>query len=44
VLKQPDLIEIGNKSDRFLFSVETVGSLRPEDIVLTGLAVLKVTT
>jgi len=38
---KPDLVYIGNKPDRFIFTVETTGSLRPEEVVLSALNVLK---
>jgi len=38
---KPDLVTIGSKQDRFIFSVEVTGALRPEEIVLSALNVLK---
>lgn len=40
-LGKPDLVTIGSKQDRFIFSVEVTGALRPEEIVLSALNVLK---
>jgi len=40
-LGRPDLVHISTKTDRFLFTVETTGSLRPEEVVLSALRVLK---
>lgn len=37
----PELVTIGMEQDRFLFTVETTGSLRPEEIVMRSFAVLK---
>lgn len=36
-----DLVEITYKKDKFIFTVESVGSLRPEEIVLNAMSVLK---
>lgn len=36
----PDAIEVEQKLDSFLFTVESTGALRPEEIVLTALDVL----
>jgi len=38
---KPDLVSITPKQDRFIFTVETTGSLRPEEVVLAALNVLK---
>jgi len=38
---KPDLVSISTKADRFIFTVETTGALRPEDVVLSALNVLK---
>jgi len=40
--QKPDLISISTKPERFIFTVETTGALRPEDVVLQALSVLKV--
>jgi len=37
----PELVSIKQKQDRFIFTVESTGSLRPEEIVLSALNVLK---
>jgi len=37
----PELVSIKQKQDRFIFTVETTGALRPEEIVLSALNVLK---
>jgi len=39
--EKPDMVSIAPKLDRFIFSVETTGALRPEDIFLYALDVLK---
>jgi len=36
-----DLVSIQAKQDRFIFTVETTGSLRPEEVVIQALNVLK---
>jgi len=38
---KPDLVTISTKPDRFIFTVETTGALRPEEVVLSALSVLK---
>eukprot|EP01098_Paradermamoeba_levis_P009778 TRINITY_DN4094_c0_g1_i1.p1 TRINITY_DN4094_c0_g1~~TRINITY_DN4094_c0_g1_i1.p1 ORF type:complete len:307 (-),score=58.64 TRINITY_DN4094_c0_g1_i1:240-1160(-) len=38
---KPDLVTITNKPDRFIFTVESTGALRPEDVVLAALNVLR---
>jgi len=38
---KPDAVKIGMKPDRFYFNVETNGALRPEEVVLSALNVLK---
>jgi DNA-directed RNA polymerase II subunit RPB3 len=38
---KPDLVSIGTKPERFIFTVETTGALRPEEVVLSALNVLK---
>jgi len=40
-LQKPDMVNIGMKNDKFIFHVETTGSLPPEDIVLASLSGLK---
>eukprot|EP01117_Protostelium_nocturnum_P016649 TRINITY_DN6643_c0_g1_i3.p1 TRINITY_DN6643_c0_g1~~TRINITY_DN6643_c0_g1_i3.p1 ORF type:complete len:299 (-),score=73.35 TRINITY_DN6643_c0_g1_i3:30-926(-) len=40
-LGKPDLVSIKYKKERYIFTVESSGSLRPEDIVLSALSVLK---
>jgi len=40
-LGKPDLVTINTINDRFIFTVETTGSLRPEEVVLSALSVLK---
>lgn len=37
----PDIVSIREKEDRFLFSFETTGVLRPEEIVLNSIKVLQ---
>eukprot|EP01087_Luapelamoeba_hula_P003022 TRINITY_DN12854_c0_g1_i1.p1 TRINITY_DN12854_c0_g1~~TRINITY_DN12854_c0_g1_i1.p1 ORF type:complete len:307 (+),score=51.07 TRINITY_DN12854_c0_g1_i1:56-976(+) len=37
----PDLVSINMKEDRFLFTVETTGSLPPERVVLNALGILR---
>jgi DNA-directed RNA polymerase II subunit RPB3 len=39
-LQVPDLVSIRQKQDRFLFTVETTGALRPEEVVRSALFVL----
>jgi len=38
---KPDLVTISTKSERFIFTVETTGALRPEEVLLSALNVLK---
>jgi len=40
-MKCPDLVSVTQKKDHFIFTVETNGTLRPEEIVLCALGVLK---
>jgi len=40
-LQKPDLVQILARTDRFIFHVETTGSLRPDEVVLSALRVLK---
>lgn len=40
-MKAPDLVSVTEKKDHFIFTVETNGTLRPEEIVLCALSVLK---
>jgi len=40
-LGKQDLVNILTKPDRFIFTVETTGALRPEEVVLSALSVLK---
>jgi len=40
-LGKPDLVTISAKPDRFVFTVETTGALRPEEVVQSALNVLK---
>jgi len=35
------LIKIGMKKERYIFTVETVGNLRPEEVVMSALDVLR---
>jgi len=37
----PELVEIKDKKDNYIFTVESTGSLRPEEIVLNALTILK---
>jgi DNA-directed RNA polymerase II subunit RPB3 len=37
----PDLVSIKEKPERFIFSVESNGALRPEEIVETAMGVIK---
>jgi len=36
-----DLISISMKPDRFIFTVESTGAMRPEEIVMRALEILK---
>lgn len=38
---KPDLVSIEQKLDKFIFTVETSGSLRPEEIVLNAIQIIK---
>jgi len=38
---KPDLVVIEQKTDRFIFTVETTGALKPEDIVLYAIQIIK---
>ncbi|EGC32876.1 RNA polymerase II core subunit [Dictyostelium purpureum] len=38
---KPDLISIEQKQDKFIFTVESSGSLKPEDIVLSAIQIIK---
>jgi len=38
---KPDLVSIGMKQDRFIFSVEVTRALKPQDVVLAAFNVLK---
>lgn len=38
---KPDMVTIEQKTDRFIFTVETNGALRPEDVFFDALAILK---
>jgi len=38
---KPNLVSIQQKADRFIFTIETTGSLRPEEILLSAISVLK---
>eukprot|EP01114_Cavostelium_apophysatum_P005782 TRINITY_DN1695_c0_g1_i1.p1 TRINITY_DN1695_c0_g1~~TRINITY_DN1695_c0_g1_i1.p1 ORF type:complete len:294 (+),score=52.46 TRINITY_DN1695_c0_g1_i1:152-1033(+) len=40
-LGKPDLVTVTSKQDRFIFSVEVTGALKPEEVVLSALNVLK---
>lgn len=40
-LDVPDLVSVRQKQDRFLFTVETTGALRPEDVVRSAIRVLQ---
>ncbi|EGG16804.1 RNA polymerase II core subunit [Cavenderia fasciculata] len=40
-LGKPDLVSVEQKQDRFIFTVETSGALRPEEIVLAGIQIIK---
>jgi DNA-directed RNA polymerase II subunit RPB3 len=40
-LGKPDLVTIQSKPERFIFTVETTGALRPEEVVLAALNNLK---
>jgi len=40
-LEVPDLVSVNLREDRFIFTVETTGSLRPERVVLSAIQVLK---
>eukprot|EP01119_Soliformovum_irregulare_P006934 TRINITY_DN19344_c0_g1_i1.p1 TRINITY_DN19344_c0_g1~~TRINITY_DN19344_c0_g1_i1.p1 ORF type:complete len:303 (-),score=64.91 TRINITY_DN19344_c0_g1_i1:102-1010(-) len=38
---KPDLVSVNQKNDRFIFTVETTGALRPEEVFLSALEILK---
>lgn len=40
-LERPDLVKIGTKPDRFIFSVETTGALAPQEVAMTSIQVLR---
>eukprot|EP01132_Coremiostelium_polycephalum_P008559 gene8559-10528_t len=40
-LGKPDLVSIEQRTDKFIFTVETNGSLRPEEIVLSAIQIIK---
>jgi len=40
-LNKPELVTINARQDKFVFTVETTGSLKPEEVVLSALNVLK---
>lgn len=40
-MSKNDLVRISYRNDRFIFTVETTGSLKPEEVVLSALKVLK---
>jgi len=40
-LNKPDLVQISTKPDRFIFTVETTGALKPEEVVLQAIDVLR---
>lgn len=40
-LGKPDLVTIGMKPERYIFSVETTGSLNPEEVVMTAMKELR---
>jgi len=37
----PDLVKINQLTDRFMFTVETSGSLRPDEVFLLAVETLK---
>jgi DNA-directed RNA polymerase II subunit RPB3 len=37
----PDLVSVRHKQDRFLFTVETTGALRPEEVMRSALKILQ---
>lgn len=39
-LDVPDLVSVRQKQDRFLFTVETTGSLRPEEVLRSAIRVI----
>jgi len=40
-LNKPDLVQISTKPDKFIFTVETTGALKPEEVVLQAIDVLR---
>ncbi|EFA85790.1 RNA polymerase II core subunit [Heterostelium album PN500] len=40
-LGKPDLVSIEQKTDKFIFNVETNGSLKPEEVVLSAIQIIK---
>jgi len=38
---KPDAVQVIQKQDRFIFTVETTGALKPEEVVLTAFKVLR---
>jgi len=38
---KPDMVSLSQKQDRFIFTVETTGGLKPEEVVFGALDVLK---
>ena len=40
-LQVPDLVDVKMNEHRFIFTVETTGSLRPEEVVLSAIQVIK---
>eukprot|EP01133_Synstelium_polycarpum_P005278 gene5278-6116_t len=38
---KPDLVSVEQKTDKFIFTVETNGALRPEEIVLSAIQIIK---
>jgi len=40
-MKHPGLVSVNQNEERFIFTVESTGALKPEDIVVTAINVLK---
>jgi len=40
-LGKPDLVHISHKPERFIFTVETTGALKPEEVLFSALNILK---
>jgi len=40
-LNKSDLVQISTKPDKFIFTVETTGALKPEEVVLQAIDVLR---